>query len=171
MKKILLLLVAIIVLISTAACQSGDTDNQQKAEMQEYLRSVNVTLNYLPQASQFTTPPKDLSIVDQPQTDAIFTDIIAKYQNGLQNIEAETVPAIDDAQTLHDTSMNLVKDSLKALQDMQTTLNAGNQGNWAEAVDNYTALLPRVTGFYRLIESMADKYGIADTEIDYRYRG
>jgi hypothetical protein len=60
MRIIYFILLTLMLVIPSVACQSGDTQ-QQRTDMLEYLRSVNLTLNALPQASQSTNPVKDLS--------------------------------------------------------------------------------------------------------------
>lgn len=170
MKKILAILLSVILLIPAAACQSGP-DQQQRTAMLEYLRSGNVTLNSLPQASQYSNPAKDLKAVNQSQLNSIFTQFIAKYQDGLQNVKSEKVPDIADAKSFHETSIALISDSLIMSQKMQTALNSGDQAEWAQSVDEYVAFLPRVTAYYRLMESLLSKYNISDSDVDYKFRG
>jgi hypothetical protein len=169
MKKILVFLLMTILLIPTVACQSDA--NQQKSEMLEYLRSGVVTLNSLPQAFQTAVPAKDLSTLNPQGVSAVLAENIGKYQNGLQTVKAEKVPDIPDAKSFHETTLSLVQDVLNNLKKMQAALNSKDQAAWAQAVDEYNTIIPRVSTYYRLIESLLKKHNISDSEVDYQFRG
>jgi hypothetical protein len=168
MKKIISVLLIAVLLLPTLGCQTNN--NPQRAEMLDYLKLTCDTLNDLPQASQYANPSKDLSAVNT-QVSVVLSQNIGKYQDGLQRTKNEKVPDIADAKTVHETGVSLVSDTLSILQKMKTALDAGNQAAWTQSVDDYTALLPRVSSFYRLIESLLSKYNISDTEVNYKFRG
>jgi hypothetical protein len=169
MKNILVIILAAVMIFSAISCQADTT--QQRSAMLDYLRSANVILNSLPQASEANNPVKDLNAFNQQQAKLTLAKNIKIYQEGLQKVQSELVPDIADAKSFHQTALSLVGDTAGVLLKMQTALNSGSQDAWAQSVDDYMAHLPRVPDFYRLIESLLSKYAISDAEVDYRFRG